>query len=87
MSIQHISTEQTRIKCLKKYYESRELLTSRERHKSAPYLSSKIANEHESVKNSKSQTYEKPKRRCPAKKEILLNFFTSIVSKHQKTER
>ena len=71
--------------------------TSRERHKSAPYLRLKIAKRHESVKKFKIsnsqkeyQTHEKPKRpnwraRC-VKRWTLLHFSASIVAKHQKIE-
>ena len=61
---------------------------SRERHKSVPYLNSKIAIGHQSLKNSKYQTHEKPKRRnWRAKRGMLSHFLISIVAKHQKIER
>ena len=67
--------------------------TSRERHKSAPYLRLKNSKRHESVKKLKVNLTKrvsnsrKPKRRSwRAKRGILLHFLTSIVAKHQNIE-
>ena len=77
-----------------KLYKWLIVITSRERHKSAPYLRLKIVKGHESVKKLKVsnsqkeyQTHDKPKRRkWHAKRRILSHFSTSIVVKHQKSE-
>ena len=62
------------------------LKTSRERHKSAPYLGLKIAKGHESVKKLKVSNSRKTQTTELARQGILSHFLTSIVAKHQKIE-
>ena len=61
-------------------------VTSRERHKSAPYLRLKNSKRTWKCKKTQSQNNKKSIELTRAERGILMHFLTSIVAKHQKLE-